>query len=602
MEMTTSSKPEIKKPKEKSPDSKKISGQIATPIDISSDPDYIQLVEHYQQAEFDKCEELIDKLEKKYPGHPRLLKFKYDLQMKLSFKTIAVTNEKKEKHKKVKATINKSAFAFISTTIVMIVFSISFFYLNNLATARRLLSETAQLTSLYNQAEQLLLAGQPQPAEKIIERMISINPAFEKLPELKSQTDNLLRLETDYQTALDLVTENKKSEALVILKQIETEKPGMWDVSHQITLLETSIQLEKYLEEGNAAYQIEKWDQVITAYENALVLDPNLDDPQMKEQLLNSYLKKIIGLLQSDNTSIDDIKNAELYYRRAVAMIPQNKAFASERGSLQEASSNLLEMKFIQTAKAILEDKNQTTTSIDQAVSYLNEAANINPKNTALQLDQKNAEIYQTAFQKFIEMNWVDSITNLNQIVSFDSNYANGNVKLLLYEAYYALGKQYNSLSLYQEARNNLEQAEILAWDDSNNIMKLFQVQVLLGDTIGKMSDYKDAVSYYQYALKAINISQKLTKFPDLNTKYNEANNLVDLKKFENAFTAFQEVLKGIDVVYSISETKISDGACLAFFANENLSTVDAIIEANNLPKNMIISFGRDLKVPKIEK
>ena len=69
-------------------------------------------------------------------------------------------------------------------------------------------------------------------------------------------------------------------------------------------------------------------------------------------------------------------------------------------------------------------------------------------------------------------------------------------------------------MSLYQDARKNLEQAEILAWDDTDNLMKLFQVQVLLGDTIGKMSDYENAVSYYKYALDAIKFSQKLIKFP----------------------------------------------------------------------------------------
>jgi hypothetical protein len=66
--MTTSSKPKFKKPKDKHPDSKKKSGQNANPINLSSDPDYTILVEHYQKAEFDKCEDLLDKLEKKYPN------------------------------------------------------------------------------------------------------------------------------------------------------------------------------------------------------------------------------------------------------------------------------------------------------------------------------------------------------------------------------------------------------------------------------------------------------------------------------------------------------------------------------------------------------
>jgi tetratricopeptide (TPR) repeat protein len=600
--MATSSKPKSNEPESNEPEPKEKSGHVADPINLPSDPDYLILVEHYQHGEFDKCSEVLNKLEEKYPAHHGLLKFKNDLEMKMSLQTMAVTIKKEEKHKKRKATLKKGAFAVISTIIVLAVFFVSFYFLINAATARRLEAETAQLNSLNNQAEQLLLAGQPQPAEEIIERMMAINPKFEKLPELKSQTDTLLKMETDYQTALNLAAENKKSEALVILKRIEAEKPGMWDVSHQIASMETAIQLAKYLEEGNSAYQLEKWDQVIAAYENAFKLDPKLDDPLMKEQLLYSYLKTIISILQNENTSVNDIENAEQYYRSAVAMIPQNKAFASERGSLQQVSSSLIELKFTQTAKAILEDKNQTATSIAKAVTYLGEAANINPNNPSLKLDQKNAENYQTAFENFIKMNWVEAVSALNQILSVDSNYANGNAKVLLYEANYALGKYYNSISLYQDARKTLEQAEIQAWDDTDNLMKLFQVQALLGDTIGITHDYQGAVSYYQYALNAINIAQKATKFPDLKTKYNEASKLADSGKFEDAYAAFQEVLKGINVVYSISEIEVSDGACLAFFANENLSTVDAVIKANNLPKNMVVAFGSKLKVPIIEK
>ena len=600
--MTASSAPKFKKKKNIDPDPKEIAGQTASMFDLSGDPDYERLVEHYQHAEFDECNTLLSKLEDKYPEHPKLLKFKDDLLMQLSLRRMADTNKKEEKHKKRKVTFKMSAFAILSSIIVIVVFFFSYSYLNNSAAISQLEAEKAQLISLKNQAEQLLVSGQPQPAAEIVDRMISINPEFENLSELKSETDKLLRLETEYQKALKLVTDNRGSDALVIFKKIENEKPGLWDVSRQISEIEISLQIAEYMKDGNAAYKIEKWDKVIYAYENALKLDPKTNDPLMKEQLLNSYLKIIIGLLQNENSSVNDIENAEQYYRKAVAMIPQNKAFASERGNLQEVSSSLLELKFTQTAKAILEDKNQTTASIAKAVSYIRKAAAILPNNNALQLDLKNAEYYQIAFQKFIEMDWVSAITNLNQILTVDSNYANGNASLLLYEAYYALGKQYNSMSLYQDARINLEQAEILAWDDSDNLLKLFQVQVLLGDTIGKMRDYEDAVSYYKYVLDAINFSQKLNKYPAVASKYSEASNLLDSGKFEDSFNAFQEVLKVTDEIYTISEIEIRDGACLALFANENLSTVDAIIEKNNLSRNMVLAFGRKLEVPTIEK
>lgn len=600
--MTTSTKPEFPEPENSDPVLNEISGQETNPVELPSDPEYLKLLELYQRAEFTECKDVLDQLEIRYPEHPILLKFKQDLQMKMSLKKIAVSIREEEKHKKKKVALNLSIFAFIGTLIVMIAFFFSYNYFNTIVSGEQLDQETAQLLSLNDQVEQLLLRGQPQPAAEILEMMMTINPEYENLPELISRKDDLLQLEAQYQAALNLVAENKSNEALVILKDIETEKPGLWDVRQQIASVETSIQIAKYFEEGNAAYQAEMWGQVISAYENALKLDTKLDDPLMKEHLLKGYLNQIINMLQDENASIEDIETAAGYYRKAVALIPQSRAFASERGNLQEASSNLLELKYTQTAKASLEDKNQTLNSIARAVSYLRKAANINPNNTALQLDLQNAEYYQIGLQNFINMNWAPAVTNFNQVLAADSNYANGNANVLLFEAYYALGKQYYSAGIYQDALNNLEQAEILAWDDDDNLMKLFQVQVLLGDTLGKMGDYQNAVSYYQYGLNAIRVVPRLTNHPAIASIFDEAEYLAANGNYENAFAAFQEVLKDFDVVYSISELEISDGVILALFANENLSTTEAVIEANNLPREMIITFGRKLNVPMFEK
>jgi len=595
--MTTSSKPEGRHL-----DLNEKKDQTVNPVDLSGNPDYTQLLELYQRAEFNKCEKLLGKLEKQYPEHPGLLEFKDDLQVKSSFKNIAISNKIGEKRKKKKAIFKMSAFAIIAVLIVASVFFVSYYLLTNIAEEKQLENDTELLTSLGYQAEHLLRTGQPQPAAEIIERMKTINPDFENLVELSTRADNLLRLEADYQTALDLISEKKDDEALVILNDIEAEEPGMWDVSQKIASVEISFQITKHMEEGNAAFLDNNWDQVISAYENALMLDPKLNDPLMTEQLLQGYLNEIISMLENENTSIEEIKNAEEYYRRAVAIAPQSRAFASERGNLQKASSNLLELKFTQLAKANLAEKNQTLASVAEAVAYMRKAVNIKPENTAMSLDLKNAEYYQIAFKNFLEMDWNQAITNLNQISSIDSNYAGGNANLLLFEAYFALGKEYNKVGLYLDAISILEQAEILAWNDSTNLMKLFQVQVLLGDTFGKVNDYKSAVSYYQYALNAIQINKRLTNSPAKAAKLAEVNVLIVYRKYEDAYLAYQEVLKDIDVIYSISEIEIGDGVCLALFASENHSTVDAVLEVNNLPKSMAITFGRKLEVPMIEK
>ena len=92
-----------------------------------------------------------------------------------------------------------------------------------------------------------------------------------KLIDNNHTTDQIL---TEYQ-------ENKKEEALKIFKEIEAERPGMWDIRKQIGSLETSFEIAGYIESGREAFLENQWDQVIDAYENALSLDPTLNEPLM---------------------------------------------------------------------------------------------------------------------------------------------------------------------------------------------------------------------------------------------------------------------------------------------------------------------------------
>lgn len=596
------STPEKEKPNNNGPEIKEGIIQSDNPIDLSNDPDFPLLIECYQHAEFDKCNEVLAKLENRYPDHPRLARFKDDLHMQLTLKSLAVSNKKALKHKKRKITFKMSVFAVVSTLLVMVVYLFAYNYIQNDVRAKQLDKETAQLTSLNNQVEKLLLAGQPRPAAEIIESIFSINPEYEFLPDLTSKTENLLRLEANYNTALNLVVEKKNNDALIILKEIEAEKPGLWDVGQRIASIETSLQIAKYMEQGDAAYRNGNWDQMFSFYDKALTLDPMFNDPQMNEQMFKGYLNKILNMLQDESTSIEEIDKAEQYYRQAVAMILQGKANASEKGDLQEISSNLIASRYAQTAKAMLEDKSQTVTTVAEAVSYLRKAANLKPNRTALQSELQNAQTYQNGFQNFIEMDWVSAITNFTQLLDIDPTYANGNASLLLFEAYYSLGKQYYSVGLFQDARKNLEQAELLAWNDTENLLKLFQVQVLLGDTIGMMGQFKDAGSYYDYALDSIQIYTRLGAYPALYNKLVEAERWYQYQYYEPAFPIYKEFFKGIADIYTITDVEISDSVCLAFFASENLSTLDAIIEENNLAMSMVVTIGRNLKVPTIKK
>ena len=571
-------------------------------LEFSSDPEYLRLIEHYQKAEFSECQKLLGSLELRYPGQPELQTIRDDLEMKGSVSSLTSSIRKKEALAKSKVTLKLILFALVVIIGIGAVFFASSLLILKNKPIEITPNVNSQLDSLYIQAEHLLQSGQPSSALEVVLKIRALDPDYEKLPELIERTNKLLEFEAHYRAALDLIAKGKNDEALNALKLLESENPGMWDIPQRIAAMEKEKKISEYLKAGDAAYQKQDWVKVIEAYESALVLDQRLDDTMMKEQLLFAYLNRIIGMLQSDNTSVEDINLSEQYYRKAVTLIPQNKEFVSQRENLQKISRDLLEKKYTQLAKAKLADKNQTTATINEAVYYLTKALSLSPDDAELQADVNNANSYQVAFTSFIDMDWSQAIANADAVVYANANFAGGNASALLYEAYYALGKQNYNSGLYLDARENLEKAEIIAWADGDNRLKIFQVQVLLGDSIGKVDDFENAVSYYQYALNAINYGEKVANRSDLLNQYQAAEQLAAAGDFRGAYDAFQAVLGTIDAIYTISEVEVGSGVCLALFANENLSTVDAILKANDLPTNMVISFGRVLRVPSIQK
>lgn len=571
-------------------------------FEFSSDPEYLKLIEHYQKAEFSACEKLLESLELRYPGQPELRTIRQDLEMKGSVNNLNTSIRKNEARAKGKSTLKLILFALVVIIGIGAVFFASSLLILKNKPVEVTPNVNSQLDQLFSQAEQLLQSGQASSALAVVLKVRALDPDDQRLPVLISQTNTLLEYEAHYRAALGLLEQGKDQEALNALRLLESERAGMWDIPQRIAAMEKEMQIAELLKAGDAAYQRQDWVGVIDAYESALVLNQRLSDTMMKEQLLFAYLNRIIGMLQSDNTSVEEITLSEQYYRKAVTLIPQNKEFVSQRENLQQISRDLLLKKYTQLAKSKLNDKKQTTGTINEAIYYLTKASNLNPDDSGLLAEIIIANNYQLAFSSFIDMNWPQAIASAQAVVDAKADFAGGNASALLYEAYYALGKRNYNSGLYLDARENLEKAEIIAWADGDNRLKIFQVQVLLGDSIGKVDDFENAVSYYQYALNAINYGEKVANRSDLLNQYQAAEQLAAAGDFRGAYDAFQSVIGAIDAIYTISEVEVGSGVCLALFANENLSTVDAILKANDLPTNMVISFGRVLRVPSIQK
>ena len=568
---------------------------------LASDPDYILLQTEYQNANWKECDRLLSLLLEKYPDNSKLLEFKNDFEFQFDFyKDIAKTTKEKKKANFVRTT-KRSLVVTGIVLAALVVLAGAFWLIRGYAVQRQLEYKAAQIETLGAQVESLLNSGQPEKADEIVVRMEQIDPANERVIELRKKADLLMEINDRYDVAAELIKNGEDAEALAILQGIEADYSGYRDVELLLQETQTRVEIALALQEGTTAYEKRQWAGAITSFEKVQMLDPSNNDANMKEMLLNSYLRRIIEMLESEDTSINEITLAEDYYRRAISMIPQSQVFLSERENLQKISSSLLELKYTQTAIAMISDPNQTQATVAQAVNYLSKASNLNPDNTDLRLKLDMMETYQVAFQDYIQMNWPDAIKNLGVIMESDEDYAGGLAKQLLYEAHMGQGNSYYSVGLYMDALKEYEAAEALVWNQGN-AMSLFMVDLEIAKTLGHLKDFKGADSYYKYAVESVDYSNRAMKNPTFVSNLISAISLYSEGNYRDSYELFTSTLQDTSPLFTETEIEGQMGTCLAFIAAQNHSTVQAITERNSLTRQTLVVSDQTLVIPSMPK
>jgi len=567
--------------------------------EISTDPEYMQLLVEYQNGRWDECSVLLNNLLKKYPGNSRLLEFQGDFEFQYLFHKNAEVGERDKRKGRASAAVKKVGISFGLVLVAILVGVGIFALVYSLTTNRQQNFNQSQVDMLGAQVQALLASGQPEKASEIVQQMKLIEPNNPQVVALGIKVDELMAVNDIYNQAQAKISAGLDADALALLMQIQTKSPNYRDTALLIDQINKRIQVKQLTEAAALAYNESRWEDAINGYEQVLTLDPTSQDVTLKEQLLNSYLRRIIQMLESDQTNIDDITKAELYYRRAVAMIPQSRTFSTERENLQKISSSLLEVKYSQTAIALVEDPNQTTFSINQAVNYMTKAANLNPNNNLLQSEMNKIEMYQVAFKDYIQMQWAPAIEQLTKLMAIDKAYAGGKASQMLYESYVGRGNQYYSVGLYLDARKDFEAAETLAWDtDADNLTKVFMVEVSLGRTLGQLRDYQNAASYFKYAVEAVKFATRAASHSDFVNNLANAGALYDAGSFRESYTLYEKTLADKNFLFSEIDINAQEGTSLAFVAGQYFSSVQAILDYNQLAKATLVTFDQQLKIP----
>ena len=577
-------------------------GKVAGNPDLATDRDYQELLIHYQNAEWDQCRQLIHSLLERYPDQQVLLDFKADIDVQLLLKKMS-TDKSRSKVKKI-------VFSVLTVLVLVVVgmIVVGFFTQQTVSAYQREAENyQAQLEQVHqenlglleNQARFALQAGKPEVALEILGKIDAEDRNYPALEALRVEASGQLELIDLYDQAMQEMALENYPAALDLFTQIRATAPLFRDVNYRIGWIQNYQHVKQLIADGEDAYNHKEWQSTIQLYEEALSLDSSVNSPSIKNQLLYSYLNSIIETLSKEDHTIEELERSGTYYRKAIALIPQDRDYISEREQLQSLSLELLVSKNYQMAKVLLGDPNHTRVTVGKAISFLKYASELKPDNQLFKTELNKAQLYQSVLEYFDQGKMQQAIAGLEDLARFDRQYPNGMGSVLLYEAYVSQGLKLHNTGFYRDARVNFEQAELIAWEHPENAMQLFMVQIDLGNTIGKLENYKDAVSYIEYALKNIpDVIEKVDDQEFLETLH-QARQLSGEGKYSEAYAAYQDLLSKMDLLFITQDVAVSAGDNLFYLAYQYQSTIQAIQLMNDV-EFPVITQAQKLTIPSL--
>jgi tetratricopeptide (TPR) repeat protein len=259
-----------------------------------------ELMTHYQNADWEASLDAIERLSKLYPGESSLDDFREDILMRSSLHKKGSQSQKVETRLRVQQT---SGWLIVGIIAVLAIFFLVRWGISGYQQQReeniQIIEATNQAISLqtkYDNAVSFLRADRPEEALRLLEEIEAISPGYPGVEERKIEAQSLIELINQYDLALQNFQDNELDAALQVLSTIEELHPNYRNVPQLITEIEGLQRIGQLTQEISSAYQIDDWANVISGYEKILEINPNVEIPELEDELFISYINIVLAL------------------------------------------------------------------------------------------------------------------------------------------------------------------------------------------------------------------------------------------------------------------------------------------------------------------
>jgi LysM repeat protein/soluble cytochrome b562 len=558
--------------------------------------------ENFQRGEWGPGLVQLDELTEAYPQEPDLRSLRNEMALRARIDQDELDDQKAAR----KFRLRKIALYFAGVFVVILLAywglrTYSAWFKERIAfTNQKVESQLLVLDLAFksNNIKELLKAGRLAEAQKLVEEIAKQDPNYSGLSELRASIGIEAALQSQYDQAVQLATEGKLQEALAAFQEIVIQEPYYKDTQLQITDIEKKLLLANLLTQADEAFKAKQWDEAASGYETIRAVNAEYQPDYIEKALFDSYMNAAQKILEDKDVTLEALEAADVRFRKALAMRPQDAEIQSKRLAARESIKVRLVNSYFDAAEKALTEQPDSLQAIKVAESYFQKALEIDPENEKVSIYNQMASYYLEAQDLFNQGSWDDVIVDLEYIYAEDPGYADGTSRQTLYEAYMSRGNGRSASGSYESALSDYKRAAELAVQDPNATIPLLEAQVKISETLGILGDNQEAVTIYQALFDLGCLSKSVENDPNLVSKLSYAQRSAELHYYQTAYRYFREVANAILKRYLMISVEVKSGDYLTQLANQYDTTVGAILLANEDINPKDISPGDVINIP----
>ena len=570
------------------------------------DPVYQSAMKHLQSGNWEAGLTELDKLVSNYPLNHQLRTLRQEMKLRAQVDEDELIDiAEATKRKRITWSIRLVVSAVLLSAIIWSAMSYSQWIGQQVALARQSVENQVQdleQAVKFRDAQDLLQVGRLSEAKTLFEEVSAKNPDYPGVSEALERTDKLIGLDARYDEALRKINLGDLNGALEVLEGIEADEPFYKDVSTRIAEIKGQFFLGDIQSQAENAYQLKNWEQAASSYETLRALNPSYQPEMVEDRLFESYMNAAMDTLSKDTESIQALELAETYFSKALSLRPQDPTIRFERDQARETFKDRLFIRYIDAAQAALAEKADSLDALATADEYFFKALELRPDDPGIQLQRRLAQLFIEAQDDFDKNRYDEVIEKLEGVITEEPDYASGTARQTLFEAYLARGDARMLGGDYEPAQTDFQRAVVLAEQGENTNLRLFQAQIRIAESMGAQLLYEDAVLLYRTAIDSANLSDAdLKQRPELISKLKQADGYVQIRSYRSAFRIYRDQARKILFIFPKVSHVVRAGEYLTSLANQYNTTVEAILQANNLGSTKKVTTGQELVIPVLE-